>query len=248
MSKLHGKIAVVTGGAAGMGRATAALFASEGARVVLADIDEAAAEAAARNIAGADAVRCDITKVADLDALRAHVEAVYGRVDIVFANAGGGRGGMFEQVSEEDFDFTVATNFKGTFFTVSKLVPLMGAGGSIIMNASIQASKAFPGFAVYAATKAAIRSLARAFAAELGPKGIRANALAPGYINTDIRRRAGMSEEMIKEDDLRAQGSVPLGRIGTVEEVAKAVLFLASDDSSYITGVEFAIDGGVAQV
>lgn len=249
MGKLDGKVAVITGGSAGMGLATAKLFVREGAKVVITGRDQAALDAATREIgSGVEAFHSDISKVADLEALRAHVEDHYGRVDVVFANAGGGRPGSFEQVSEDDFDFTADTNFKGTFFTVQKLVPLMAAGGSVVLNSSILGSQGRPGFSVYAATKAAIRSLARSLTAELSAKGIRTNALAPGQIDTDIMRKVGMSDDMIQQVNAQASAQIPMGRTGTADEIAKVVLFLASDDSAYVTGIELSVDGGWAQI
>jgi len=249
MGKLDGKVAVVTGGSDGMGLATAKLFVHEGAKVVITGRDQAALDAAAHKIGdGVAAFRSDISKVADLEALGAYLKEQYGRVDVLFANAGGGRPGLFEQVSEDDFDFTADTNFKGTFFTVQKLVPLMAAGGSVILNTSILGSQGRPGFSVYAATKAAIRSLARSLTAELSAKGIRVNALAPGHIDTDIMRKVGLSDEMIQHVNAQAHGAIPMGRSGTVDEIAKVVLFLASDDAAYVTGAELSVDGGWAQV
>ena len=172
----------------------------------------------------------------------------YGRVDVLFANAGGGVPGSFEQVSEEDFDATTDTNFKGTFFTVQKLVSLMPIGALVILNTSVAGSKGIPGFVVYSATKAAIRSLARSLTAELSAKGIRVNAMAPGFIDTDIMRKVGMSEEMIEQMNKQAKTQIPMGRIGTSEDVAKTVLFLASNDASYVTGIELAVDGGSGQI
>ena len=249
MGKLDGKIAVITGGSAGMGLATAKLFVHEGAKVVITGRDQAALAAAAQEIGrGVEAFHGDISKVADIDALHAQVAAKHGRVNILFANAGGGRPGSFEQVSEDDFDFTADTNFKGTFFTVQKLVPLMAAGGSVILNTSILGSQGRPGFSVYAATKAAIRSLARSLTAELSAKGVRVNALAPGQIDTDIMRKVGMNDEMIEQVRAQASAQIPMGRTGTADEIAKVVLFLASDDSAYVTGVELSVDGGWAQI
>lgn len=248
MGKLDGKVAVITGGSTGMGLATAKFFVREGAQVVITGRDRAALDAAIQEIGtGVEAFRGDISKLADLDALRAHV-ARYGRLDILFANAGGARPGLFEEVSEDDFDFTADTNFKGTFFTVQKLISLMQAGGSIILNTSIQGVRGTAGLSVYSATKAALRSLARSLTAEYGSKGIRTNALAPGYIDTDIMRKTGLSEEMIREMNTQAIVHTPLGRKGTGDDIAKAVLFLSSDESEFITGVELTVDGGWAQV
>jgi NAD(P)-dependent dehydrogenase (short-subunit alcohol dehydrogenase family) len=249
MGKLDGKVAVITGGSAGMGLATAKLFAHEGAKVVITGRDQAALDAAAQSIGNsAEAVRSDISKIADIESVRAHIERKHGRVDIIFANAGGAQPGMFESVSEEDFDFTVNTNFKGTYFTVQKLLPLMTSGGSVVLNTSTLSTQGRPYVSVYSATKAAIRSLARSLTAELSEKGIRVNALAPGLIHTDLQRKAGMSEEMIEQTNAQAHAQIPMHRSGTVDEIAKAVLFLASDDSTYVTGVELSVDGGWAQI
>jgi len=249
MGKLDGKIAVITGGSAGMGLATAKLFAHEGAKVVITGRDQAALDAAAQSIGnGADAVRSDISKIADIESVRAHIERTHGRVDIIFANAGGAQPGMFESVSEEDFDFTVNTNFKGTYFTVQKLLPLMTSGGSIILNTSTLSTQGRPYVSAYSATKAAVRSLARSLTAELTEKGIRVNAMAPGLIHTDLQRKAGMSDEIIEQTNAQAHAQIPMHRSGTVDEIARAVLFLASDDSTYVTGIELSVDGGWAQI
>jgi NAD(P)-dependent dehydrogenase (short-subunit alcohol dehydrogenase family) len=249
VGRLDGKVAVITGGSAGIGLATAKLFAHEGAKVVITGRDEVALDAAAQGIGtGADAVRSDISKIADIESLRAHIERKHGRVDIIFANAGGGQPSLFEHMSEEAFDFTVNTNFKGTYFTVQKLLPLMIAGGSVILNTSTLTTQGRPYVSVYSATKAAIRSLARSLTAELTEKGIRVNAMAPGYIDTDQARKVGMSEEMIEQTKTQVHAQIPMHRSGTVDEIAKAVLFLASDESTYVTGIELCVDGGWAQI
>jgi NAD(P)-dependent dehydrogenase (short-subunit alcohol dehydrogenase family) len=249
VGKLDGKVAVITGGNSGMGLATAKLFAREGAKVVITGRDQATLDSAVQSIGnGADAVRSDISRMPDIDALREHVEKKYGRVDIIFANAGGARPNMFEYMSEEEFDFTVDTNFKGTYFTVQKLLPLMTSGGSVILNTSTLSTQGRPYVSVYSATKAAIRSLARSLTAELTEKGIRVNAMAPGYIDTDLARKGGMSEEMIEQTKAQVHAQIPMHRSGTVDEIATAVLFLASDDSAYVTGTELCVDGGWAQI
>jgi NAD(P)-dependent dehydrogenase (short-subunit alcohol dehydrogenase family) len=249
MRKLDGKVAVITGGNSGMGLATAKLFAREGAKVVITGRDQATLDAAAQSIGnGADAIRSDICKMSDIEALSEYVGRKHGRVDTIFANAGGAQPNIFEYMSEEEFDFTVNTNFKGTYFTVQKLLPLMPSGGSIILNTSTLSRQGRPYVSVYSATKAAIRSLARSLTAELTEKGIRVNALAPGYIDTDLARKGGMSEEMIEQTKAQVHAQIPMHRSGTVDEIAKAVLFLASDDSSYMTGGELCVDGGWAQV
>jgi NAD(P)-dependent dehydrogenase (short-subunit alcohol dehydrogenase family) len=249
MGKLSGKVAVVTGGSAGMGLATARLMVQEGAKVIITGRDQAALDAAVQSMGrDVEAVRSDVSKIADIEALRAHIEKQHGRVDIVFANAGTAKPGPFEQVSVEDFDSGVDTNLKGTFFTVQKLVSLMTAGGAVVLNTSIQGSKGWPGFTVYAATKAAIRSLARTLTAELSARGIRVNAVAPGFIDTDLIRKVGLSDVAIQQINDQAHAQIPMKRSGSAEEIAKAVLFLASDDAAYVTGVELVVDGGWTQV
>lgn len=249
MGKLNGKIAVITGGSAGMGLATARLFVREGAKVVITGRDQAALDAATQSIGdGVEAFRSDISKVAEIESLRAHIEGKHGRIDIIFANAGGGRPGLFGQMSEEDFDFTVSTNFKGTYFTVQKLLSLMPRGSSVILNTSTLGKQGRAYTSVYSATKAAIRSLARTLTAELSKKGIRVNALAPGLIDTEMARKTGMSDEIIEQANAQVHALIPMHRSGTVDEIAKAALFLASDDSTYVTGIELCVDGGWAQI
>ncbi|RFB94659.1 short-chain dehydrogenase [Rhizobium leguminosarum bv. trifolii] len=249
MGKLDGKLAVITGGNSGMGLATAKLFAREGAKLVITGRDQATLDAAAQSIGnGVDAIRSDISRIADIDALRGHVEKKHGRVDIIFANAGGAKPNLFEYMSEEEFDFSIANTFKGTYFTVQKLIPLMHSGGSIILNTSTLSRQGRPYVSVYSAGKAAIRSLARSLTVELSEKGIRVNAMAPGYIDTDQARKAGVSEEMIEQTKVQVHDQIPKHRSGTVDEIAKSVLFLASDDSAYITGSELCVDGGWAQI
>lgn len=249
MGKLDGKVAVITGGSDGIGLATAKLFTREGAKVVITGRDPATLDAAAQSIGnGAEAIRSDISKMADLEALREFVERKHGRVDIIFANAGAARPNMFEYMSEEEFDFTIACTFKGTYFTVQKLLPLMTSGGSVVLNTTTLTTKGMPYVSVYSAGKAAIRSLARSLTVELIDKGIRVNAMAPGYIDTDQARKSGVSEEMIEQTRAQAHAQIPMHRSGTVDEIAKAVLFLASDDSSYLTGSELCVDGGWNQV
>ena len=249
MGKLNGKIAVITGGSDGMGLATAQLFVREGAQVVITGRDQTRLDAAARRIGtSANAIGCDISKMADIAALREFVERTHGRVDIIFANAGAARPNLFAHMSEKEFDDTINCTFKGTFFTVQKLLPLMASGGAIVLNTTTLTTKGLPYVSVYSAGKAAIRSLARSLAAELTDKGIRVNAIAPGYIATNQARKSGVSEKMIAEITATVHAQIPMHRSGTVDEIARVVLFLASDESSYMTGSELCVDGGWNQV
>jgi len=248
-NKLAGKIAVITGGNSGIGLATAKLFADEGAYVYItgrrqAELDSAVKEIG-RNVTG---VQGDVSKLADLDRLFATVKKEKGRIDILFANAGGGSVMPLEAVTEEYFDKTFNINVKGVLFTVQKALPLVPDGGSIILNASVAASKAFEGFSVYSATKAALRSFARSWTADLKNRKIRVNAISPGPIDTSIFNKMSLTTEQVQQFKSDVVNGVPLGRLGRPDELAKAALFLASDDSSYITGIELFVDGGMAQV
>lgn len=249
MSKLTGKVAVITGGNSGMGLATARLFAAEGAQVIITgrrqkDLDEAVASIGS-NIEG---IQGDISKLEDLDRLHDHLKAKYGRVDIIFANAGLGQFVPFGSVTEEHFDLTFGVNVRGTFFTVQKLLPLVPDGGSIILNTSIAANSGMEAFSVYSASKAAVRSFARSWTNDLKERKIRVNALSPGPIDTPIFGKAGLNEEQVAGFKEGIKQQVPLGRVGHVDEIAKPALFLASDDSSYITGIELTVDGGMSQI
>ncbi|MBU1377048.1 MAG: glucose 1-dehydrogenase [Alphaproteobacteria bacterium] len=249
MSKLTGKVAVITGGSTGMGLATARLFVAQGARVVITGRNKASLDAAVAALGdGVEAVQGDIANLADLDRLRDRVAEAHGHVDVIFANAGGGVFGSVADVSEADFDRTVDTNLKGTFFTVQKLLPLMRDGGSIILNTSIAGSKGLPDFSVYSATKAALRSFARTWTTDLKARRIRVNALAPGQIDTEIMRTAGLTQDQVDGFIAQVVPQIPLGRMGEAAEIAKVALFLASDDSSYVTGIELTVDGGWVQV
>ncbi|HEY0256586.1 MAG TPA: SDR family oxidoreductase [Candidatus Methylacidiphilales bacterium] len=249
MSKLTGKVAVITGGNSGMGLATARLFVAEGAKVIITgrrqkDLD-IAVESIGKNIEG---VRGDISNLADLDQLHDLLLKKYGKVDVIFANAGLGKLGPVGSVTEADFDLTFDVNVKGTFFTVQKLLPLVPDGGSIILNTSIAGTSGMEAFSVYSATKAAIRSFARTWTSDLKARKIRVNALSPGPIDTPILGKAGLTEEQVAGWKTSLISQVPLGRIGHVDEIAKPALFLASDDSSYVTGIELTVDGGMSQI
>ena len=247
--KLEGKVAVVTGGNSGIGLATAKRFVAEGAYVFItgrrqAELD-AAVKAIGNNVTG---VQGDVAKLADLDKLYSTVKAKKGRVDILFANAGGTGLARLGEITEEHFDGIFGANVKGLLFTVQKALPLMPDGASVILNASIVASKGLPAGSVYSATKAAVRSFARTWTADLKDRRIRVNAVSPGFIDTPGLNHLLASAETGEQGKKMIANSVPFGRFGTPDEIAKAVVFLASDDSSYVTGAELFVDGGFAQI
>jgi NAD(P)-dependent dehydrogenase (short-subunit alcohol dehydrogenase family) len=249
MSRLKERIAIVTGAASGLGLATSKRFATEGATVVMVDRHEdEVRRAAKRGGQGLDPIGADITRNADLAALRDHIATTYGRADVLFANAGIATFAPFGEVTEEAFDRTVAINLKGTFFTVQTLLPVLREGASVILTSSIAATKGFSAFSVYSATKAAIRSLARTFTTDLKNRRIRVNALSPGHILTPIGKNAGLSQQENDEYFERTALDTPLGRNGQTDDIAAAALYLASDDSAFVTGIELVVDGGNAQV
>jgi NAD(P)-dependent dehydrogenase (short-subunit alcohol dehydrogenase family) len=249
MSRLKGRVAVVTGAASGLGLAASLRFAAEGATVVMVDRHENEVRRAAEaGGSGLDPVSADITSGADLVALRDHIATSYGRADVLFANAGVATFATFGEVTEDVFDRTVAINLKGTFFTVQTLLPVLRDGASVILTSSIAGTKGFPSFSVYSATKAAIRSLARTLTVDLKSRGIRVNALSPGNIETPIGRNAGLSQQENDTYFQRTALDTPLGRNGRADDIAAAALYLASDDSAFVTGTELLVDGGYAQV
>jgi NAD(P)-dependent dehydrogenase (short-subunit alcohol dehydrogenase family) len=242
VGKLQGKVAVITGGSTGIGFATAQLFVTEGAHVFITgrrqkELDQAV-DAIGTNISG---VRGDVTNLADLDRLYETV-GMKGRLDIVFANAGLGEFAPLGGITEEHFDTLFNTNVRGALFTVQKALPLLNDGGSIILTGSVAGVKGTPGFGVYGATKAAIRCFVRSWTVELKDRSIRSNVLSPGPIDTPL---VGQQPEETIE---RIVSTIPMGRMGEPDEIAKAALFLASDDSSFITGIELFVDGGRAQI
>jgi NAD(P)-dependent dehydrogenase (short-subunit alcohol dehydrogenase family) len=248
-SRLEGKIALVTGGSTGIGFATAQRFAQEGAFVYITGRRQPELDAAVKTIgARAAAVRADASSLADLDGLFAQIQREKGRLDIVFANAGVGRFAPLGSITEEEYDQAFNTNVKGLLFTVQKALPLIPDGGSIILNASIVSIKGMAAFSVYSATKAAVRSFARTWTTDLKDRKIRVNVVSPGPIETP--GVAGLVQTEEQRQGLYAQLSsiVPLGRMGQPDEIAKAVVFLASDDASYVAGIELFVDGGSAQV
>jgi NAD(P)-dependent dehydrogenase (short-subunit alcohol dehydrogenase family) len=243
MGKLLGKVAVITGGTEGIGLATALLFVKEGAYVFITgrrqqELDEAVT-AIGSNVTG---VQGDVAKQADLDRLYETVAKVKGKIDIIFANAGVGEFGPFGKVSEEHFDKLFNINVKGALFTVQKGLSLLNDGGSIILTGSVASIKGTAAFGVYAASKAAIRSLVRTWTTDLKDRHIRSNVVSPGPIRTPLTLR--QSADVIA----RIVSTVPMERMGEPDEVAKAALFLASDDSSFVTGTELFVDGGRAQI
>jgi NAD(P)-dependent dehydrogenase (short-subunit alcohol dehydrogenase family) len=249
MGKLEGKIALVTGGNSGIGLATAQQFVNEGAYVFVTGRRDAelakAVKEVGRNITG---VSGDVSNLGDLDRLFAQIKREKGRLDIVFANAGVAKFAPFGTITEEFYQSIFDINVKGLIFTVQKALPLMPDGASIILNASVVGSKGLPANSVYAATKAAVRSFARTWTTDLKSRRIRVNAVSPGSTDTPGLNELLGSTEIGQQRLKMIQGSVPLGRLGRPDEIAKAVVFLASDDSSYITGTELFVDGGFAQV
>jgi NAD(P)-dependent dehydrogenase (short-subunit alcohol dehydrogenase family) len=253
MKKLEGKIAVITGGNSGIGLATAHRFVSEGAYVFITGRRQSEVDLAVKQISkDVTGVQGDVSNLADLDRLYAEVKQQKGHIDILFANAGLGEFASLGAITESHFDKTFGVNVKGLLFTVQKALPLFQDGGSIVLNSSTAASKAAAGFSVYGATKAAVRSFARSWTVELKDRKIRVNAISPGPIDTPGLRGfvsgLAQSEEQIEQVKTSIASTVPLGRMGNPDEVAKVVSFLASDDSSFVTGIELFVDGGMAQI
>jgi len=242
MAKLQGKVAVITGGTTGIGLASAQLFVKEGAHVFITgrrqkELDEAV-KTIGHDVTG---VQGDVANLADLDRLY-EIVAKNGRVDIVFANAGYAEFAALGSITEEHFDGLFNTNVKGALFTVQKALPLLNDGASIILTGSVASAKGTPAFWVYGATKAAVRNFVRSWTVELKDRRIRSNVLSPGPTET------AAVEQQPADAIARIVSTIPMGRMGTPEEIAKAALFLASDDSSFVTGIELFVDGGRAQI
>jgi len=248
--KLEGKIAVITGGSSGIGLATAKEFVNEGAYVFITGRRETELEKAAKEIGrNVTPVQGDVAKLEDLDRLYDIVEREKGRVDIIFANAAvGGLAPEGAAASPEHFDKVFGTNTRGVFFTVQKAVRLLSDGASIILTASNAHYLGIPGFGPYSASKAAVRSFTRTWAAEFKDRGIRVNTLSPGPIDTPIMGTSGLTPDEVEKFMSQIISSVPLGRMGRPEEMAKAALFLASSDSSFVTGIDLVADGGMTQI
>jgi len=249
MPKLEGKFALITGGNSGIGLATARAFVAEGARVAITGRDPRTLQAAQKEL-GRDALvlQSDVTDLKQIDELFAQLKKHFGALDILFANAGIGRFKSLADTTEETFDQIFDINVKGVFFTVQKAIPLLRPGASIILDASIGARVGRPGAAAYAASKAAVRTFARNFSADLAPLGIRVNAVSPGMIATPIWTRDRADAKWDKALEQRLRRTVPADRLGAPEEVAQVVLFLASDDSRFMLGSEIVIDGGTTEL
>ncbi len=249
MKKLEGKVALVTGGSNGIGLATAKLFAAEGAHVIVTGRDPDGLQQA-REALGADALvlQSEAGDLAQVDALLAQVKERYGRLDVLFLNAGVSRPAPFELVTEEQFDQIVGLNFKASFFTIQKALPLMGNGSSVVVTTSITNHSGTPNFSVYGASKAALRSLVQSLALALIGRGIRVNAVCPGPIDTNAFQRLKLDQDKVAAIHAEIKGRSPIARFGTADEVAKVALFLASDDAAYVVGEEIVVDGGIGLV
>lgn len=245
-----GKTVLITGGSSGLGLATAKRFVLEGAQVFITGRRQDALDEALEQLEGkAIGVRSDVAKLADLDRLFTVIREQSGKLDVLFANAGGGAFVPLEQVDEAHFDKYFGINVKGTLFTVQKALPLMPPGSVVVINGSMVSIKGVPAFGVYAATKAALRSFARTWAVEFKERRIRVNVVSPGTVVTPAyKSELGMNDEQIAAFEQQSAAATPAGRAGTPAEIASAVAFLASDDSSYINGIELFVDGGAAQI
>jgi NAD(P)-dependent dehydrogenase (short-subunit alcohol dehydrogenase family) len=247
--RFKGKVAVVTGGNSGIGLATAKAYAREGAKVAITGRSDATLKAAQKEL-GPDALvlKADMSKVSEISVAVDQIRARFGRIDALFVNAGIGKFVPFEEVTEAFFDETMATNLKGLFFTVQKAAPLLSKGGAVVLNASINAHMGMPGSSVYGASKAAVVHLAKSLSADLLARGVRVNVVSPGPITTPILDRMGLPEDQTRQLKDRIAGQVPLKRFGTPDEVASAVLYLSSPESSYVVGTELIVDGGMTQL
>jgi NAD(P)-dependent dehydrogenase (short-subunit alcohol dehydrogenase family) len=243
--KLKGKVAVITGGTTGIGQAAARLFQAEGANVFVTGRSETTLAEVRKAVPGVTALASDAANVEDIAALARTLKAQAGRVDVLFVNAGIAQFVPIDQVTPEVYDRMFDVNVRGAFFTVQHLLPLIPAGGSIVLTSSIAADLGFATASVYSATKAAVSSLARTLGNELAGRGIRVNEVSPGPIDTPIFGKMGMPAEQIDGFKAHMSGMVPMKRLGSPDEVARAVLFLASDDSTYVTGAKLTVDGGV---
>jgi NAD(P)-dependent dehydrogenase (short-subunit alcohol dehydrogenase family) len=247
--KLKNKIALITGGTTGIGLETAKLFRDEGARVIVTGANAARIEEASRQL-GSDVLvlRADLRVRSDIDKVVATIRDKFTHLDVLFANAGIGSAAPLEAVTEQQIDEQFSVNFKGIFFAIQKAAPILNRGASIVLTTSFLNAVGTPGLSILSATKAAVRSLARSLGAEFAPKGVRVNAVSPGPISTPFHGKLGLSANDLKDTAAAIEAQVPLGRFGEAGEIAKAALFLASDDSSFMTGAEVVVDGGLTQV
>jgi NAD(P)-dependent dehydrogenase (short-subunit alcohol dehydrogenase family) len=250
MSKrFEGKVVVVTGGNSGIGLATAKLFHDEGAKVAISGRDQKTLDEAVKTIGnGTLAVRADVSKLSDIDKFYSQIAAKFGKIDVLFANAGVAKFAPIADSNEQLFDDNFDINVKGMYFTLQKAIPLFNDNGAIVLNASVAGTKGTAGASVYSATKAAVRSLARTFAAELVERGIRVNVVSPGPIVTPIFGRTGLPQQVVDQFAEQFKSANPMKRFGQPEEVGHAVLFLSSNEASYITGVDLNVDGGAGQI
>jgi NAD(P)-dependent dehydrogenase (short-subunit alcohol dehydrogenase family) len=246
--KLQNKVAFITGGTSGIGLETAKLFQAEGAKVIVTGTNPGRLEAAGKALGdNALVLSVDLRKPAEIERAVEEVRARYGRIDVVFANAGAGTAAPLESVTPEQIDEQFSLNVSGLFFTIQKAAPLIPKGGSIVVTTSFLNAVGTPGLSILSATKAAIRSLVRSLGAELAPRGIRVNAVSPGPIATAFHTKLGLTDAQLTETATAIQARVPLQRFGEAVEIARTALFLASDDSSYTTGAEIVVDGGLTQ-
>jgi NAD(P)-dependent dehydrogenase (short-subunit alcohol dehydrogenase family) len=247
--KLSNKIALVTGGTSGIGLEAARLFREEGATVVIVGQNPARLQSAAVELGeGVTALRGDLSSPDQIDNVIEQIRQTFGRLDVLFANAGMGLAAPLEDVTEDQIDKQFDVNFKGVFLTIQKAVPLLAEGGSIILTTSFLNEVGTPGLSILSASKAAVRSLARSLGAELAPRGIRVNAVSPGPLSTSFVSKLGLSEKQLNEAAAATKDQVPLHRFGEAVEIANAAVFLASNDSSFMTGSEMVVDGGLTQL
>ena len=249
MARLNEKVALITGGNSGIGLATAKTFASEGAKVIITGRNQETLDKAVEEI-GNDtlAIQGDVSNIAHLEDVANKIKEKYGKLDVLFANAGIAEPTPITDITEEHFDKHFNINVKGLVFTVQKSLPILSEGASIIFNASIVKDKGFDGFSIYSATKGAVRTLARTLASELKGKGIRVNSISPGPIETPIYDRMGLPQEAQEEFGQNVASQVPLGHFGQPEDIAEAAVYLASDEAKYTNGIDLPVDGGLAQV
>ena len=247
--RLSNKVTLITGGTSGIGLEAAKLFAAEGAHVIVTGADQARLDAAARDLgSGVITLRADLRRPADLDRIFEEIRRRYGHLDIVLANAGRGLAAPLEAVTEEQIDDQLGVNFKGAFFTVQKASPLLARGASVVLTTSFLDAVGIRGLSILSATKAAMRSLVRSLAAELAPRGIRVNAVSPGPISTPFHGKLGLSQAELKDAAAGIEAQVPMHRFGEAREIASVALFLASGESSFMTGSEVVVDGGLTQL